>query len=192
MLTAQAAPAWYGGLGRADAPAIAAHWRRLPEDCIRRRFLRRMRPEDLARHAEAIVGPDAHAIGWFCDGALRGVGELFRIPGGGEAAFTVEPGWRRRGVGQGLMRRLLRRAAHLGLRQVIVMTTRDNLPMVRLAESAGARLEFDGAEVTGVIPLAPATAASRLLEAAEETASGLASVVDGAARIAAAWRPAAR
>ncbi len=186
-MSAKACPAWYGGLARSDAPLVVAHWQRLPDDCIRRRFLRRMRKADFERHAQAILGPGAHAIGWFCDGALRGVAELFAMPGGGEAAFTVEPDWRRRGVGQGLMRRVLRRASHLGMHEVVVMTTRDNLPMIRLAESVGARLSFDGCEVTGTIPLAPATAASRMIEAAEETASGFATVVDGAARIAAAW-----
>lgn len=187
MFHLPAGPSWYAALDAVDRAEVAAHWRRLPEDCIRRRFLRRMEPEALAAQAAATVAPGAHAIGWVLDGRLRGIAELHPAGPVGEVALTVEPEWRRRGVGRGLMRRILRRAANRGVRTATVMSTRGNTAMIRLALWAGAELDCDRGEVVGRIALGPGTVASQAIEAAETGVATAASLVGQTGRMATAW-----
>jgi GNAT superfamily N-acetyltransferase len=56
-------------------------------------------------------------FGYFSDDALPGAGEL-RLSGdqgtAAEAAFSVEPGWRRRCVGKELMARIVQAASNEG------------------------------------------------------------------------------
>jgi RimJ/RimL family protein N-acetyltransferase len=193
MIPITSGQSWYASLTEADRDRLVAHWMRLPEDCIRRRFMRAMGPAALRTHADEVFAGDARAIGWFHEGILRGVAELFPLRGGvGEAAFTVEPEFRRRGVGKGLLRRVLRRARNLGLQRVEVMTTRENTAMVRLARACGGELRYDGREVTGVFDLEPATPVSLAHEMAEEGAARSAELADRAVRFAAGLLPAAR
>lgn len=178
------------GLGRADHETLAAHWCRLPAPSLRRRFLRQMDRAALAARAAETLDGRAHLIGWHADGVLRGVAELH--PAGaraGEAAFTVEPGWRRRGIGRTLLRRLLRRARNLGLGEVLVITTRDNPAMVRLALGEGARIVADGAELAGLFTLAPPTPVSLGLDIGGELA-GLAAALGTRAAVWPDARPA--
>ncbi len=182
------APAWFGSLAPSDRPLIAAHWARMSEDCLRRRFLRPMGPEALKARAQETFDGGAHVIGWFREGVLRGVGELFPGPNRtGEASFTVEPSFRKSGIGHGLLARVLERARNLGLSKVVIVTTRHNRPMVRVAERAGAEITRDGDEVIAVCRLAPPSPASLAIDALAEAGGAAAAMGDALRRIARSW-----
>lgn len=183
---------WFHSLGTEDRSALAAHWARLDEDCLRRRFLRPMRPADLAAQAEAAIAPGAEVIGWFRRGVLRGAAELHHETSPAEAAFSVESEYRSRGIGQALMDHVLRRARNRGCLRVMVMTTRDNRPMIRIAEKAGARFEFEGREVFGFIDLERPNLVTRMADLGEEETSLAAEIVGRMERMAAAWLPGRR
>ncbi|MGF1501410.1 MAG: GNAT family N-acetyltransferase [Paracoccaceae bacterium] len=180
---------WFRRLRTDERPLLLEHWGRLPDDCVRRRFLRPMRTADFKAHADAVFGTGAEALGWFRDGVLRGVGELFKGGTTAEAAFTVEPDFRRNGIGRALLQHVARRARILGCQTLVVMTTRDNAPMLRIALHEGATLEHDGLDVTGTIALDPATFATLFLDRQEEDASAVSEVATRMARMARAWWP---
>ncbi|GMG81125.1 hypothetical protein LNKW23_03370 [Paralimibaculum aggregatum] len=168
---------YFASLSQGDTAALLDHWQRMCRTGIQSRFMRAMSAEALAAHAASVFAGGGHVIGWFQAGVLRGVAELHPEPdGSGEAAFTVEPGFRKRGIGLGLMRRVLRRARNLGLKRVRIETTRDNRAMVRLALSVGAELTSDGREVLAVVPLSPATGASLAADVADGAAGTSAAI----------------
>ncbi|MEM1343964.1 MAG: GNAT family N-acetyltransferase, partial [Pseudomonadota bacterium] len=167
---------WFRSLAPYEGEALVSHWERLPEPCIRRRFLRPMNHAAFTERASLALGSGGEVIGWFRDGILRGVSELYTDGETGEAAFTVEPGYRSKGIGQALLDHVLRRARNRGCARLIVMTTRENQPMIRIATKAGAHLEYEGTEVVGTVALAPATGFSRLADLREDEAGILASM----------------
>jgi len=179
---------WFRSLTADEAPDFAAHLKRLPDDCVRRRFLRQMRPADLDTHARRALAA-GEVLGWYRNGVLRGVAELYASRGTAEAAFSVEPDWRGRGIGQALLSLVLRRARNRGCRSLIVMTTRDNAPMITIALRQGARLEREGTEVVGRFDLEPATLGSRLADVTEEEAAVARTLAGQWGRMAAAWLP---
>ena len=183
---------WFSSLSRSDRADLVAHWERLPDDCLRRRFLRPMARHDLEAHAARALGPGAEVIGWYRDGVLRGVAELHMDTNGSEAAFSVEPDYRCQGIGQALMSHVLRRARNRGCRALVIMTTRDNMPMIQIARKAGARLEYEGTEVIGVFRLERATFGTHLADMAEEEAAVFPDLVSHLGRMAAAWLPGPR
>jgi len=146
---------WFRSLSPDERPALVAHWQRLSPDSLRRRFLRPMRDEDLETHAARALAPGAETIGWFRDGVLRAVTDIYLDRGMAEAAFSVEAEYRGQGIGRRLLEHALRRARNRHCRALLVMTTRDNMPMVRLALSAGARLEHDGTTLRATSPMRP-------------------------------------
>ena len=180
---------WFRSLTPDERPELVAHWQRLSPDSLRRRFLRPMREEDLDTHARAALGPGAEAIGWYRQGVLRAVTDIYLSRGVAEAAFSVEAAYRGQGIGRRLLDHALRRARNRGCHTLLIMTTRDNMPMVRLALSAGARLDYDGTEVTGVFDLAPASVTSHLADMGEEEAGILSELPARLGRMAAAWLP---
>jgi len=180
---------WFRSLSPDERPALVAHWQRLSPDSLRRRFLRPMRDEDLETHAARALAPGAETIGWFRDGVLRAVTDIYLDRGMAEAAFSVEAEYRGQGIGRRLLEHALRRARNRHCRALLVMTTRDNMPMVRLALSAGARLEHDGTDVVGHFDLARADPASHFADAAEEEAGWLSEMPARLGRMASAWLP---
>jgi len=178
---------WFRSLTPEEAPELVAHWQRLSALSLRQRFLRQMRAEDLRAHARRALGPGAEVIGWFHDGVLRAVTDIYLDRHCAEAAFSVEAEHRGQGIGRRLLDHALRRARNRGCRGLMVMTTRDNMPMVRMARSAGARLEHDGAEVIGHFPLDPATPASHTADLIEEGAALVSDMGGRIGRMAGAW-----
>ena len=165
-------------LGPGDEEALLSHYRRLSPGDRRTRFLHAVSDHALAVHARKLRSPGYCVIGWLLDGVPRGVAEVAVEGRAAEASFSVEAPWRNRGVGRSLMRQVLRRARRSGARGLTVLTTADNVPMLRLAQSFGARLSHGDGEVTG--ELAPGRASWA------ELVSGL--VDDAAALATAGWR----
>jgi GNAT superfamily N-acetyltransferase len=76
-------------------------------------------------------------FGYFSDDELRGAGKL-RLSGdqgtAAEAAFSVEPGWRRRGVGKELMARLVGAASNARVTTLYMSCLASNRAMQKLAK----------------------------------------------------------
>lgn len=94
--------------------------------------------------SERLADPLNHTFGAFSeDGRLVGVALLRRSEHEKTAhkasvyAVYVHPEYRRRGVGQGLMERIIARARQLGVRQLILTVVTANPAPVRLYEQCG-------------------------------------------------------
>ena len=94
-------------------------------------------------------------------------------PARAECAFSVEPGYRRQGLGTLLMRRALLWARNRGLFRVHVFCLRENIGMRRLAARAGILTIAEGSEFEGDVHLAMPSAVTAWCEALAE-AQGLA------------------
>ena len=113
----------HGGVVRrlwpSDMPAFRDHLLRLDAPSRHDRFAMAVSDEFLANYAERCFGIDDVIYGYFVDGVMRGAGELRGVglgldKGSAEAAFSVEVGWRRRGVGTELMGRIVQAARNRG------------------------------------------------------------------------------
>ena len=105
----------------------------------------------------AIAEPDQGIVFYARAGArLVGYGRLDRDPGDagfGVVALTVLEAYRRKGLGNALMRRLLHAAAETGsLREVWLSVRPDNAPAVRLYEKLGFVGDLDHPPGPWVVP----------------------------------------
>jgi GNAT superfamily N-acetyltransferase len=82
-------------------------------------------------------------LGAFPDDQLRGVVEIHGEgpQGFAEAAFVVEPQWRRRGLGWALLRAAIEVASDAQANSLRMIFCRHNWPMRKLASKAGGRLD---------------------------------------------------
>jgi GNAT superfamily N-acetyltransferase len=97
----------------------------------------------LAKYAKTALDKATWILGAFPDDQLRGVVE---IHGDGpqafaEAAFVVEPQWRRQGLGWALLRAAIEVAAGAQTSSLRMIFSRHNWPMRKLASKAGGRLD---------------------------------------------------
>lgn len=90
------------------------------------------------------------------DADLRVVGAAqlsFLENGGAEVAFSVDPLWRRQGLGFALARRALLAARNKSINQVCIFCLSENHPMRRLAVKAGLEVDRLGAECEATVCL---------------------------------------
>jgi GNAT superfamily N-acetyltransferase len=97
----------------------------------------------LTKYAKDALGNATSILGAFPDDRLRGVVE---IHGEGpqafaEAAFVVEPQWRRRGLGWALLRAAIEVASEAQANSLRMIFCRHNWPMRKLASKANGRLD---------------------------------------------------
>jgi GNAT superfamily N-acetyltransferase len=97
----------------------------------------------LANHAECALANVDWIVGALVDERLRGVVEIYnRGPHDyAEAAFVVEPEWRRRGLGWALLRAAMQIAADSETNSLRMIFSRHNWPMRKLASKASGRLD---------------------------------------------------
>lgn len=167
MTPARLPGGWFRRLWLGDEAALLAHYRRLAPADLRRRFLHTVGDAWLVRQSARVGERGYHVIGWFCDGALRGVSEIAVAGRDAEAAFSVEGAWRNRGAGRALMRRALGRARLARCRSLTVYTSADNMPMLRIAREFGARIRIEEGDAVGVIAPAAAGPAEMTFELVE-------------------------
>ena len=162
----------YRTLWRSEWRDYAEHLKRLSPACRRLRFHRTMTDEALERHARRVFDEGLHVVGWFYRGVLRGAAEVavFDGPNGpeAEAAFAVEERNRGRGVGAELMHRGALYARNRNAETLHIATEHDNVPMIRLAVSSGARFHIEATDADGVMHQHERNVFSLLLETAEE------------------------
>ena len=110
------------------------------------------------------------AYGYFVGEELRGAGELRQVGDGtAEAAFSVEPQWRRTGVGTALMSRIVRAARNRNDKILMMMCLSQNRAMQQLAKHFSADLTFATDQVTGRMVGRMATPISLWSEALDDT-----------------------
>lgn len=145
-----------------DRKALSEHFTRLGAESLRLRFGAGLSPEALERQAERSLALGNVVHGYFEDGRLRAVAELCRSGGlfsrHGEAAFSVEPEWRKRGIATELFGRLLRSARNRRLKTLEISCLAWNQPMRSLAMKFHADLHLEEGSVVGtILPEAPSS-----------------------------------
>jgi GNAT superfamily N-acetyltransferase len=134
--------------------------------------------EFLALYAEDCFGQGNLLYGAFIDGELVGAAELRstsaiwseQAPLGrhirAEAAFSVNEGFRRRGVGEKLFERIERAASNHGVETIEIICLPENMAMRMLARKFGTRFTFEESNLTGRLLARRPTPFTLLREAA--------------------------
>ena len=131
----------YRPLRRGEDSRLLRHLLRLSERDLYHRFLVPMSVGDLRAH---LARGRREAIGWFNRGTLRGAAELLYTGQAGaaavtvEAGVTVEPEFRGRGVGRGLILEAMRRARRRGHRFLGLLGHREDQHLLTIAAECGA------------------------------------------------------
>ena len=106
-----------------DRAAVLAHFQRLDPETRANRFMAAVSERVALAYAERSFANAGLMYGAFVEGALRGLGELrpagppslgLRLGRQAEAAFAVERGHRRHGLGSALFRRVVGAARNRG------------------------------------------------------------------------------
>jgi GNAT superfamily N-acetyltransferase len=137
-------------LRREEGAQLRDHLLRLDPESRVERFGMAMKDRALRAYAAECLDAGALVFGYFADGVLRGAGELHglgrtTIDDEAESAFSVEKGWRRRGVGRALLSRIVETARAIGARTIHVVASPRNTAMQGLvrAYDPNARFEID-------------------------------------------------
>jgi GNAT superfamily N-acetyltransferase len=171
-----------------EREAYVAHLLRLEPEAQRWRFGMTMTDAALRAYAgrSFCVGGLVHAC--CVDGVVRATGELQGLLDfprqHGEAAFSVEKGWRRQGIGSRLFAAVLLSARNRGMSVLDVMCHPDNLAMKALARRHGVTLQRLYGETHGLARLDISTPSSLMVEALANTASAFGAILDAQTRYA--------
>jgi len=132
-----------------EREAVKEFYLALSTDDRRKRFCCVLSDETISRYVEGLDLMQHTILGAFNEDAqLIGVAELAPGANKSELAFSVRPDMRCRRIGTRLMERILLYARMSGVGKVFVMFLSDNLPMRRLAQSAGMAVKVDGGEAS--------------------------------------------
>jgi GNAT superfamily N-acetyltransferase len=132
------------------------HLLRLDPQSRRDRFHGTVNDAFIDNYIARCFGPRTITIAYVENDEVHGVAELHEPMSDGdlpELAFSVEAGFRRRGVGSILFKTLLDEARRAGYRRLRVTTGASNDAMRALARKFGAHLVFDHGELAGSIDL---------------------------------------
>lgn len=169
-----------------DQPGFAAHLLRLDEATRHDRFGMAVSDAYVEHYATACFGLDDVVYGYFVAGIIRAAGELRQITGAAsleaEAAFSVEPHWRRHGVGTALMARIMRAAQNRHDTKLHMLCLAQNQAMQGLARKFSAELEFGTDEVTGRLTARSISPLSILGEVVDDTTGLIATLLEARQR----------
>jgi len=133
----------------------------------------------LENYATTTFGVGGLVYAYVEDDVVRGAAELRGLDDivaqTGEAAFSVEAGWRRRGIGTDLFGRLITAARNRGIRTLYMTFLPGNTAMRRLAAKFEADLVGGYADVEGVIATGGPTPFT-ILDEAIDNAAGFATL----------------
>ncbi|WP_054142198.1 GNAT family N-acetyltransferase [Bosea sp. AAP35] len=168
-----------------------AHLLRLDDATRRERFGTAVNDDFLETYATTTFGVGGLVYAYIENGDVRGAAELRGLEDivaqTGEAAFSVERDWRRRGIGAALFQRLITAARNRGIRTLYMTCLPENAAMRRMARKFEADLAGGYADVEGVIATGAATPFT-ILDEAIDTARGFAAMAVAMQRR--FWRPA--
>jgi GNAT superfamily N-acetyltransferase len=161
----------------ADKELFRDHLLRLDPRSRHERFGGGMSDEFLVHYAENCFGKGDLVYGAFVDGEMIGAAELRsnkaiwseQAPFGrnihAEAAFSVEEGYRRRGIGEKLFKRIRRAATNHGVETIEIVCLPDNIGMQSLAKKFKTHFTFEENAMTGRLTARRPTAFSLIREA---------------------------
>jgi GNAT superfamily N-acetyltransferase len=173
-----------------DKELFRDHLLRLDPASRRLRFGGGMADEFLVHYAEKCFGKGDLVYGAFVDGAMIGAAELRsnqpiwseQAPFGrhihAEAAFSVEEGHRRQGVGEKLFKRILRAAANHGVETIDIVCLPENVGMQNLAKKFETHFTFEENSLIGRLTVRRPTAFSLMREASADAADFGAALFD--------------
>lgn len=135
-------------LGPADREAFRDHLLRLDEASRASRFAMPVSDGFVERYVGTALAHATTMFG-FLDGAeLRAVAELRPVgERAAEAAFSVEPGYRGRGIATALFTRIIDDARALGVRRIYMSCLAENRAMQALARKFEAEFRFEPADL---------------------------------------------
>lgn len=174
----------------AERELFKAHLLRLDDVTRRERFGTAVTDAFLESYAVTTFGVGGLVYAYLEEGVVRGAAELRGLEDivaqTGEAAFSVERDWRRRGIGASLFQRLITAARNRGIRTLYMTCLPENAAMRRMARKFEADLAGGYADVEGVIATGGPTPFT-VLDEALDTARGLAAMALSLQRR--FWRP---
>jgi len=177
-------------LWASDKELFRDHLLRLDPRSRHLRFGGGMSDDFLVHYAENCFGKGDLVYGAFIDGQMIGAAELRsnqaiwseQAPFGrgihAEAAFSVEEGYRRRGIGEKLFKRILRAATNHGVETIEIVCLPDNIGMQNLAKKFAAHFTFEESSLIGRLTARRPTPLSLLREASADAADFSAAVFD--------------
>jgi len=173
-----------------DKELFRDHLLRLDPRSRHLRFGGGMSDEFLVHYAENCFGKGDLVYGAFIDGAMIGAAELrsnqpiwseqarFGRHIHAEAAFSVEEGHRRRGVGEKLFKRILRAAANHGVETIEIVCLPENVGMQNLAKKFETHFTFEENSLIGRLTVRQPTALSLMREASADASDFGAALFD--------------
>jgi GNAT superfamily N-acetyltransferase len=166
----------------ADLPEFQRHLVRLDADSRRARFAMVTSDEFLVSYAETAFALDTILFGYFEQSELRGVAELRTLSSGNprmaEAAFSVEPACRHRGIGSNLMEHVILAARNRGVRRLYMSCLGWNHAMQALARRFSAELVFESDDVLGIVEASAPTTGTLIQEAVTNAGSFATAILD--------------
>ncbi len=170
---------------------FTAHLLRLDAVTRRERFGTAVNDDFLASYALTTFGVGGLVYAYVEDGEVRAAGELRGLEDivaqTGEAAFSVERDWRRRGLGEALFSRLITAGRNRGIRTLYMTCLPENAAMRRLARKFEADLVGGYNDVEGSLATGGPTPFT-ILDEALDNARGFATIALSLQRR--LWRPA--
>lgn len=157
-------------LTKADTALFRDHLFRLDAESRRNRFLGVVNDDYLARYPDRCCMNGASTVAYVENGIIRGVAELHpNDPDSGdraEVAFSVDPGFRQRGIGSELFRRILAAARRQGIRQLRMNCHPQNEGMRALARKFHTDITIDRSGTLGRLSTSSAAEEISALSAA--------------------------
>ena len=155
-----------------DLPLFRDHLLRLDMETRHNRFVTAVNDLFLTQYAERCFANGAIVFAYIEDGVVRGAAELHSLASdddlSAEAAFSVEPHLRRRGIGTTLFRRLITAARNRGIERLRINCLAHNDAMQGLARKFPMQLSFDRWQIVGDLTPQPATPVSYYMEAVDD------------------------
>jgi RimJ/RimL family protein N-acetyltransferase len=167
-----------------DLDRFREHLLRLDPASRSSRFAMNVSDAFLERYAETSLGPSAQAqgivvFGHFSAGGLRGAAELRPVSRReAEAAFSVEPVCRGRGIGTALFSRLIVSARNRKMKRLYMSCLVHNRAMQALASKFEAQLVFEAADVLGIVDHDGPTPATLMDEALADAKGYATAIID--------------
>ncbi len=152
-------------LTAAEQHLFRDHLLRLDTETRRSRFAMHATDAFLRTYVETSFTLDTVIYAYLENGIVRGTAEVRSLghPDTAEAAFCVEPDWRREGIGSRLMNLLLQAARTRNTRHIYINCLATNRRMQALARKFSADMTFQAGDVIGhIAPPAP-LAGSRVM-----------------------------
>jgi GNAT superfamily N-acetyltransferase len=168
-----------------ERDAFIAHLLRLDPDTRRNRIGCGVNDAFLTQYVHTTFGVGGIVFAYIEEGIVRGAAELRGLEDivahSGEAAFSVEDGWRKRGIGAALFSRLIRAARNRRVNTLYMTCLPQNRAMQNLAAKFDTELAMDHDGVIGLLDAEKPTAFTVLGEAIDD-AQGFAMIAFNAQR----------